>query len=771
MSMHRELRGWFFSVYPDEADGAVVWLVGEDGGRYRLRQDFPVTFYLAAERDRLRAVSTYLETLPQPPRLTCTRRQELYKGDLLVLAVQVANPVAQQKLFRHLQRVFSQVRYYDAKIPFPIRYGVVHGIFPMAKCRVLVDEQDNIRHISTQDSPWDMDFTLPPLRVLRIEPAGNPRHAPPRTLTLAYEQQKLRLDTADSAALLGGLQDVLNRYDPDVLFARYGDSWLFPYLERIAEEHGIEFNAGRDPRYVSHTIKAMTFESYGSIYHRARQTHLFGRWHIDPKNSSMDMGFHFSMQSSIELARVTSVSVQTASRNSPGSGFTAMQIREALQRGVLVPLHKRQTERFKSVSQLNTQDGGGLNFRPLVGLHTHVAEVDFFSMYPSIMKTWNISGETVGVRGEENRFVPKSGVPIRQDVPGLVASVLRPLLEKRRIAKRMLKQLAPDDPQRPLVQGTTDALKWLGYVSFGYQGYKNNLFGNIQAHEAICAIGRHSLLTAMETAQQMGYRVLAANVDSLFVQKDSINAPADLQPLIDAICRDTGLVIELEGIFEWLAFLPSKLNPRVGAANRYFGKFSDGSLKVRGTAQRRSDTPAWIANVERQAMALLASQPDALHLAEAIPGVITLVHQHFAELDREEVPLEQLVCCTKLSRELEQYRGSSPSARAAAQMLACGKTVRVGQRVSFIYTHGQKSEVLAWDCPGNNRYSLINKRRYKELLARAIHQVLVPFGMSEKQVADLMLYGAQQLPLPWDEAEDLAQERCTLADVLFAPYL
>ena len=140
----------------------------------------------------------------------------------------------------------------------------------------------------------------------------------------------------------------------------------------------------------------MTFESYGSIYHRATQTHLFGRWHIDPENSSMDMGFNFSMRSAIEMARVTCVSVQTTARNSPGSGFTAMQINEALHRGILIPLHKRQTERFKTAIQLNDADSGGLNYRPIVGLHTYVAEIDFFSMYPSIMMSWNISGETVG---------------------------------------------------------------------------------------------------------------------------------------------------------------------------------------------------------------------------------------------------------------------------------------------------------------------------------------------------------------------------------------
>ena len=29
--MHLELTGWLLSIYADESDGAVIWLLGEDG--------------------------------------------------------------------------------------------------------------------------------------------------------------------------------------------------------------------------------------------------------------------------------------------------------------------------------------------------------------------------------------------------------------------------------------------------------------------------------------------------------------------------------------------------------------------------------------------------------------------------------------------------------------------------------------------------------------------------------------------------------------------
>ena len=65
-----------------------------------------------------------------------------------------------------------------------------------------------------------------------------------------------------------------------------------------------------------------------------------------------------------------------------------------------------------------------------------------------------------------------------------------------------------------------DVLKWLLVCCFGYTGYKNARFGKIEAHEAINALAREKLLVAKEAAEQRGFRVLHALVDSIYVQKN-----------------------------------------------------------------------------------------------------------------------------------------------------------------------------------------------------------------------------------------------------------
>jgi hypothetical protein len=69
-----------------------------------------------------------------------------------------------------------------------------------------------------------------------------------------------------------------------------------------------------------------------------------------------------------------------------------------------------------------------------------------------------------------------------------------------------------------------------------------------------------------------------------------------------------------------VAFLPSLVDSRVPVANRYFGVFQDGTLKVRGLEARRRDTPPWIADTQMKMLEYLAQAPTAKDLPELIPS-------------------------------------------------------------------------------------------------------------------------------------------------------
>ncbi|RPI20371.1 MAG: hypothetical protein EHM70_26580, partial [Chloroflexota bacterium] len=282
---------------------------------------------------------------------------------------------------------------------------------------------------------------------------------------------------------------------------------------------------------------------------------------------------------------------------------------------------------------------------------------------------------------------------------------------------------------------------------FGYLGYKNARFGRIEAHEAVTAYGRDALLSAKEAAEDLGGQVLHMYVDGLWIQIPGASAPADFQALLDEIAIRTGLSIALDGVYRWVAFLPSRLDERMPVANRYFGVFQDGSLKVRGIEARRRDTPPFIVDAQMEILETLARAENASELPAYLPAIVSSLQRKLSALRRGRVPLKELMVTQKLSRNLEEYRSPSPPARAAAQMEAAGKPVRKGQHVRFIYTLGEPG-VAAWDVHSYLDPATVDVARYVELLVRAAVTVLWPLGIEERQARDWLYSNAGYMAAP-----------------------
>jgi DNA polymerase II len=748
MNAFQEHTGWLLDLYEDEQDGAILWMLTDKGERLRLHQPFPVTFYAHGPVERLRALCRFLKKQDVPLTLERVERRDIFSPQpLTVLAVQVRQTSAQPRLFQDAAAAFPDLTYFDADLALSLRYADRFNVFPLARCRLRTDGGGEVREITPLESPWEMDPLPAPLRTLAIEPDVNPSHAAPACLLLRSERWSYRLPLAHPRPLLVNLAAILKRHDPDLLLTYWGDTWLIPRLLELSKRCGLPLPLSRDPHRDHSYRPERSYFSYGQIIHRGQQYHLLGRWHIDCCNAML---FHdYGIEGVQELSRVTALPMQTTARVSPGSGISAMQILTALRQEVLVPWHKQQAERPKTALDLLRADQGGMVYQPITGLHFNVAAVDFISMYPSIMARFNISPETVGVHVEGARLVPQIGLPIDQERPGLIPQTLRPLLDKRLALKSRLGGMPRWDPRRKQYTARASAHKWLLVTCFGYLGYKNARFGRIEAHEAVTAYGREALLQAKEAAEDLGGEVLHLYVDGLWVKQEGAASPSDYQPLLDEIVSRTGLPVALDGIYRWVAFLPSRQNPNTPVANRYFGVFQDGSLKVRGIEARRGDTPPFIVQTQMEILERLAhlSSPDRLE--DCLPGLAALLRKVISALRAGRIPMEKLLVSLKLSRELDEYRSPSPAARAAAQLAAAGKTLRPGQRVRFILTHGEPG-VFAWDLPGSPDPASIDTARYIELLLRAASTVLQPFGFEESGLKSWILNNASapSLPLP-----------------------
>jgi len=763
MPSSNELYGWLLDIYPDPVEGVILWFLDEDGiQRHRLHQPFPTSFYVHGPSSDLRSLWRYLKSLPEPLQLSRAEKQDLFvEKPLPVLKIMTETPPAQEKLFNQLKKSFPGLVYYNADISVDLRYAAQTGVFPLARCRVLATDEGEIETLETLDSPWAIDSPQVPLLVMALSPDSNPDHREPISLKVHLKGRHYTFPFRNERGLLVKLQALLRRYDPDLLLTVWGDNWLIDKLHQLMEKHHVTLSLNREKGLGVERREERFYHSYGGVIYRGPQARLFGRIHISTENTVM---YHdYGLEGVYEMARVTSLRIQTAARVSPGTGISSMQILTALRQDVLVPWHKQQVEWSKSAYNLLQSDRGGLVFQPTVGLHANVAEIDFISMYPSIMEHFNISPETVGKNSKNSTFVPELELNIDQDQRGLVPDTLQPLLEKRIRLKQELAGMDPRDARWHPFQARSSAHKWLLVTCFGYLGYKNARFGRIEAHEAVTAYGREALLQAKEAAEELGFRVLHMYVDGLWVQKEGASQIADFQPLLEEILDRTGLPISLDGIYRWIAFLSSRPDPRVPVANRYFGLFKNGTWKVRGIEVRRDDTSKWVKKVQREMLDLLEKAPDAGQLVDQLPRVHALLQTRLSALRQRKIPLEELLISQKISRSLEEYKVPSPAARAAAQLAAIDKNLIPGQRVRFLYTRG-KPGVFAWDLEERPDPKTVDIDHYAELLCRAAYTILQPLGVEERTLRWWMFTNAGYGAPPGFLPDSCSQETPLLGD-------
>ncbi|MGH7208104.1 MAG: DNA polymerase domain-containing protein [Nitrospiraceae bacterium] len=712
-----------------------VWLLDEDNRRVRLLDPFRPTFYLAGPRY---ALDTALRALPRrgcPLTTRWVERRELGSPDPVpVLEVAVHQPSQFPTLVRGLLQQCDQVQFYHVDVPLPQRYFYERGLFPLARCEAEVTVDGTIRAIHAVDSPWDTGYATPPLSILELSLEGhasNPNHGGAFRLAVRVEGEERCLEGDDGVELVARLNQLLHRHDPDVILTDWGDSYILPRLLMLASRVRLPLALNRDAERLIGMQAPRSYFSYGRILANAGARTLYGRLHVDRQNSFVmaETGF----PGLIEQARVTKVPLQHMARTTTGTGITAMQLETAHHDGILIPYRKREPEEFKSALELLHTDQGGLVYAPVPGYHENVGELDFASMYPSIMTRFNISPETVNCSccaHDPAARVPEIGHHTCRHRTGLVPRTLTPLLYKRAQYKRLL-ATTTDPTTRQVLDQRQTALKWLLVVSFGYLGYKNARFGRIEAHESVTAHSREILLQAKETAEHGGFRLLHAIVDSLWVHKPGATR-GDYEALARAIAVRTTLPIVVEGVYRWIGFLPSRVDPRMPVHNQFVGMFETGESKIRGLEIRRADAPLIVKKAQAEVLRCLSRAQAVVELRAQVASALEIIRAYRRYLQDGRASLEDLMIAKSISREPQTYRHRTMTAIAAWELLGQGVRLQPGETIHYVITDA--AAPLAEDrvravATLDGAWSY-DAGAYETLLLKSARVILAPLGLN-----------------------------------------
>ncbi|MFW5918903.1 MAG: type B DNA-directed DNA polymerase [Halanaeroarchaeum sp.] len=687
--------------YLDE--GVVTWESTVDGATATVDEEYRPTIHLAA--DDWATIAANRDAIDRNPKVAETARESWRRGfrhdHEPMLGVDVADidavtPVARQLSI--LERA-GDLRLFDVDFSREFRYCLETDCTPSADA-----------DLST------LSLSAPPTELATDEPGVTEATVGGQTVT------------GDPVAVLDTVLDRVQHRDPDMLILSSAE--LVPALFAVASEHELgEVSLGRRPGY-QQLAGQSTFESYGRVGHSPARYNVPGRAIVDRSNTFF---YHqTNLAGCLDLVGRSGKPLQELAWASIGNVLTAMQIHEALDRDVLVPWRSWRHEQFKSMRTLDDADRGGHTFSPVVGLHETVHELDFSSLYPNIIVEKNVSPETIRGDCDDAATVPTLGYDVCPE-RGYLADVLEPLIEDRDEIKAAIRETDDPDRRRDL-EGRSDAIKWILVSCFGYQGFSNAKFGRIEAHEAINAYARDVLLTAKETLEAAGWRVVHGIVDSIWVTPREDEPQEPLASVATEISADVGIDLEYEAAYDWVAFVPRR-GMDGGALTKYFGRYAtpkpDGTAyKYRGIEARQRSTCEWVAAVQQALVATL----DEHRRAEPVLDRLAVA---LSRLDRGAVDPSRLAITNRVSKRVEEYAHSTRNVAALERAAARGLEKFPGQDVEYVVVDDAKSSrervLLAHEDPDTYDAGF-----YRERAIRAAESVVSPLGWNRERIREYL---------------------------------
>jgi DNA polymerase I len=694
----KRIKGWIFDVYPSDFGEVAVWIIGENGERIRLTDKFQPKIYVSGKQEDLeRLVSRFFSSQVIASwnfTYKYARPTDIEKSKVLEITLKDCRRTP--SFTSTILKMGDYLRYevHNCDLHGDRAYLFSHDLFPLALVEVEI-EKTGLKY-ALLDSVESIDYAVPPFRIAKLDVkiAKKGKIAsfrdPIGTIRVTQAGKQISIDSRAEEDKLLQLAEAVKEFDPDIILTVGGDSYLFPYLIQRATINNVldKFILSRDNiPFVPKVAHGRTFFSYGRTFYKAPTMRLFGRVHIDQSNTFILN--EADLDGLIEIARTCRVPLHTASRSSIGSSMSSLQFYQAVKDGFLIPRNKSIPEAFKSAYELLVGDRGGFVYEPRVGIHEGVGEVDFSSMYPSLMVMNNISAETVLCKCCPNSRlrIPELNYHICEKRTGIVPKALKLIVSKRLRYKRLR-----DETQNGLLKEVYDkrqiALKWILVTCFGYLGYRNAKFGTVDGHMGVCAFGRGAFLKAARMAENRGFTVVHGIVDSLWLKKPDTTVQ-EYGDLCREISETIGVPLNFEGRYKWIVFLPSKIHPNIGVLNRYYGAMENGKVKVRGIEVRRRDTPKFVYDAQMEMINTLASANNSREFFEKIPEALKVVKKYREKLLNGEVPIWDLIVTKHLSKNPKRYKQRVSQVIAAEQLIKEGAEVHAGKNIRFLFTHAE----------------------------------------------------------------------------------
>jgi DNA polymerase elongation subunit (family B) len=369
---------------------------------------------------------------------------------------------------------------------------------------------------------------------------------------------------------------------------------------------------------------------------------------------------------------------------------------------------------------------GALTLTPKPGVHFNTVVLDFDSMYPSLIDSYNLSFETIDCSHMEDK---KNKVPEiehhvctkRRGVYSLLIGSLKDLRVHWFKSRSKDKTLAPEE--RRLAEATSKLLKMILVSSYGVTVRIHGLSRPSLA-ETITAYGRHSLRTAYKIAEDHGLHPIYGDTDSLFLEDPNED---QIELLIKTVKAKLKLDLSVEERYS-LCVLPR-------AAKAYFGIRRDGTVDIKGLTAIKSNSPDFVNKVFKNCVQKLTNVKNQSELIKAKEKIKRIVWNAIRDLKAGKVPIKDLeynVVIHENPEEKLKTKVLHQPYQCAKQLLNSGKTVKKGDIMRFVKVkpfkfQGKTFTVKPTDQVKNLRE--VNVKDYLRNLTTALNQTFKPMNI------------------------------------------
>ncbi len=756
-------------TYRIESGRPVVHIYGklETGRSFLIRDDrvTPRFWIRRSDADRARSLGAVVVT-EQAPRVT-------FRGEP-VDRVEVPTPPDTPSIRDRL--IGAGIPCYEADVRFAYRYLIDRGIRGSLGIEGTSRSGRGTDLVFHNPEIGPADWT-PELSVLSIDIETDPRASRLLSVGLvgcgASEVLLLTpsgwscpdgaIGHADERTLLEAFVLRVRELDPDVLTGWNVIDFDLAVLLRIAERAGVPLRLGRGSEPVSLRASAaprgssqarvigrvvldgvdllrgafIKLESYAldavareflgegkSITGHGRAEQILEAFHEDRpgfveynrRDARLVLGVlkHLRLiELAVERSRLTGMPPDRVAASV--ASFDYLYLSELSRRGIVAPS-------VDSSAMFNEGTGGGHVLEPVPGLHRNVLVFDFKSLYPSLIRTFQIDplGYLESPRAGDDPIVAPNRAAFRRE-PGILPRLLDQLFPRREAAKASGDKVA------------SQAIKILMNSFYGVLGTPACRFASPALANAITSFGREILLWSRARIEAKGHRVLYGDTDSLFVdagledpgaaRKLGARLVAELNREVAEHIRKTWSVeskLELE--FERLylrLLLPAVRHGTTGARKRYAGLVQDDReprVVFTGMEVVRRDWTELAKIVQRELYErLFADRPVEQYLGSVVADV------RAGRLD------DHLVYRKALRKGLDEYTAATPPHVAAAR--------KMSREPGFVISYVMTSDGAE---PADERSMPIDHEHYVQKQIRPVAEpVLTLLGLDfDKIVGD-----------------------------------